>query len=133
VRKLVALLCLAALGACRDGGGSVEELCEAVRSDRSTAAVFSGFDPSDTERALEQLREARLTLGELRDAAPGEVRDDIDVEIAYVQALVDGLAALTEPEPAQSVEVFRQVTADHPGVAEAAATLAAYSEKNCAG
>lgn len=129
----MALLCLGALVACRDGGGSVDELCEAVRSDRSTAAVFSGFDPSDTERALEQLRQARLTLGELRDAAPAEVRSDIDVEIAYVQALVDGLTALTEPEPAQSVEVFRQVTADHPGVSEAAAELASFSNEHCAG
>lgn len=129
----MALLCLAALVACRDGGGSVDELCEAVRSDRSTAAVFSGFDPSDTERALEQLRQARLTLGELRDAAPSEARDDIDVEIAYVQALIDGLASLAEPEPAQSVEVFRQVTADHPGVADAAANLAAFSQEHCSG
>ena len=133
MRRTLALLCLVALVACRSGGGSVEELCDAVRSDRSTAAVFSGFDPSDTERALEQLRQARLTLGELRDAAPDEVRDDIDVEIAYVQALVDELAALTDPEPAQSVEIFRQVTADHPGVAAAATNLAAFSQENCAG
>ena len=77
------------------------------RPDRR-AAVFAGFDPSDTERALAQLRHARVTLGELHDAAPGEVRDDIEVEIAYVQALIDGLGGARRiPNRAESVEVVR--------------------------
>lgn len=131
MRCAVALLCILALVACGGGGGSVKELCTAVRADRSTAAVFSGFDPSDQTRALQQLREARVTLGELRDAAPNDQRHDIDVEIAYVQALVDGLAALTEPDPAKSVEIVRQVTAEHPDVARSAAALEAFSHEHC--
>lgn len=131
MRLAVALLCATALAACRSDKGSIEELCTAVRADRSTVAVFSGFDPSNTERALEQLRAARVTLGELRDVAPDEVRDDLDVEIAYVQALVDGLAGLEGADPAQAVEVVRQVTEDHPEVADAAGELASFSEEHC--
>ncbi|MEO7429911.1 MAG: hypothetical protein ABIY48_11085 [Acidimicrobiales bacterium] len=121
-----------AASACGGGSkGSVAELCAAVRADRSTATVFAGFDPSDTERALTQLRAARVTLGELRDAAPSEVRDELSVEIAYVQAMIDGLKGLAAPDAAQSVEVVRQATADHPKVADAAAALAAFSKQHC--
>jgi len=132
VRRAVALLCLVSvLVGCGGDKGSVAELCKAVRADHSTATVFSGFDPSDTERSLGQLRAARVTLGGLHDAAPGEVRDDLSVEIAYVQALIDGLTEIEGADAAQSVEVVRRVTAEHPKVADAAATLAAFSKKHC--
>ena len=102
-----------------------------MRRDPALLTVFAGFDPSDATRALDQLRTARVSLGELRDAAPDEVRDDLDVEIAYVQALVDGLAAAEGADAADAVEVVRQVTEDHPEVDEAAAELAAFSEEHC--
>lgn len=131
MRRVVLVGCLGALVACGGSKGSAEELCAAVRADRSTAAVFDGFDPTDTVEALEQLRAARLTLGGLRDAAPDEVRDALDVEIAYVQALADTLEPMQDAEPAQVVEAVRQVTADHPGVKAAAGELAAFSDEHC--
>lgn len=120
-----------AIGSCGGAEGSTEELCEIVRTDRTISTVFAGFDPTDTERSLEQLRAARVTLGELRAAAPDEVRDDLDVEIDYVQALVDGLEGVEGGDAGMAVEVVRGVTAEHPGVADAAAALAAYSAKRC--
>lgn len=131
MRRAAAVLATVTLLGCGGGGGSVKELCTAVRANGSSAAVFSGFDPSDTERALEQLRSARVTLGELRDAAPKEVRDELGVEIAYIQALIDGLAPLDGSDAARAVEVVRQVTADHPKVTEAAATLDAFTKEQC--
>ncbi|MGH9274443.1 MAG: hypothetical protein ACRDZU_07335, partial [Acidimicrobiales bacterium] len=86
---------------------------------------------SDPVQALDQLRSARVTLGELRDAAPGELRDALDVEIAYVQALVDELQALDDTDAAAAVEVVRQVTAEHPDVDAAAAELSAYAAEHC--
>lgn len=131
MRRVVALLCVTALAACAGDEGSIDELCTAVRADRSTWEVFSGFDPTNTERALEQLRAARVTLGGLRDVAPDEVRDDLAVEIAYVQALLEGLDELEGADPAQAVEVVRQVTEHHPDVADAASSLAVFSEEQC--
>jgi hypothetical protein len=128
--RAVALLGIAALAAC-SGGGSAAKLCATVRSDRTVAAVFSGFDPTDTEHALEQLRAARVTLGELHDDAPDEVRDDLSVEIDYVQDLIDGIKATEGRDAAEAVEVVRQVTADHDDVTEAASNLAAFSAKHC--
>ena len=129
-RLAVALLCVVAV-ACSGDEGSAEELCTAVRSDPSVTNAFSGFDPTDTERALDQLRAARVTLGELRDAAPAEVRDDLTVEIDYVQALVDGLESVDGREASETVAVVQRITDEHPDVQGAAANLAAFAEESC--
>ena len=133
MRRAVALLCVAALVACSGDEGSAEELCTAVRAQPSLTNAFAGFDPTDTEHALEQLRAARVTLGELRDAAPSEVRDDLTVEIDYVQALVEGLEAVDGHDTSETVTVVQQITDEHPEVADAAANLAAFAEESCSG
>jgi hypothetical protein len=131
MRRAVTLLGAAALVACSGDGGSAEALCAAVRSEPSLTSAFAGFDPTDTERALEQLRAARVTLGELREAAPAEVRDDLTVEIEYVQALVQGLEGVDGRDASETVSVVQQITDDHPGVPQAAANLAAFAEESC--
>lgn len=131
MRRAVALLCVAALVACSDDEGSAAELCAAVREQPGVTNAFAGFDPTDTERALEQLRAARVTLGELRDAAPSEVRDELGVEIAYLQALVEGLETVDGQDPAETVALVQQITDQHPGVEGAAANLAAFAEESC--
>ena len=129
--RAVALLCVAALVACSGDEGSAEELCAAVRSDPSVTSAFVGFDPTDTEHALDQLRAARVTLGELRGAAPAEVRDDLTVEIDYVQALVDGLESVDGREASETVAVVQRITDEHPDVEAAAANLAAFTRESC--
>jgi len=94
--------------------------------------VFEGFDPTDAATALEQLRTARVELGTLKDAAPGEVRDDLEVEIGYVQALIDELEPLQDGVDALQVAASVQAVTDaHPDVAAAAATLEAFSTDRC--
>ena len=135
VRRAAALCAVALVAsgaACSDDDGSAEELCAAIRRDPATLSVFSGFDPSDAGDALDRLRTARVSLGELRDAAPSEIRDDLDVEIAYIQALIDGLSSLEGTDAADAVEVVRQVTEEHPDVDGAAAELEAFSAEHCA-
>lgn len=133
VRRAAALACAAVLaaGACGGDEGSAEELCAATRAQRDAMDVFRGFDPTNSVRALDQLRSARVTLGELRDAAPAEVRDDLTVEIDYVQALVEGLEELDGRDANEAVALVQQITDAHPGVAEAAANLAAFTEESC--
>ena len=135
VRRAAALCAVALVAsgaACSDDEGSAEELCAAGRRDPTTLSGVAGCAPSGAADALDRLRTARVSLGELRDAAPSEVRDDLDVEIAYVQALIDGLSSLEGSDAADAVEVVRQVTEDHPGVDEAAAELEAFSTSHCA-
>lgn len=130
-RRAVVLFGAAALIACGGDEGSAEELCEAVRSEPSITSAFQGFDPTDTEEALEQLRGARVTLGGLRDAAPSEVRDDLTVEIDYVQALIEGLEGVDGRDAAATIAVVQHVTAEHPEVGAAAAELAAFAAETC--
>lgn len=132
LRRAVALLVAAtAAVACSSDDGSAEELCARLRSDPTITTVFRDFDPTDVEAALDQLRTGRVTLGELRDAAPSEVRDDLTVEIDYLQALIDGLREVADGDPADAVAVVQEVTAEHPDVEEAAANLTAFTEESC--
>ncbi len=131
MRRAVALLCAAALVACSGDEGSAEELCAAVREQPALTNAFAGFDPTDTERALEQLRAARVTLGELRDAAPSEVRADLTIEIDYVQALIEGLEAVDGRDTNETVAVVQEITDEHPDVPQAAANLAAFADESC--
>lgn len=127
----MAALAVIALAACNDDdGGSAEALCQAV-AEGELAGTFQGFDPSDPEAALEQLRPARVSLGELLDEAPDEVRDDLEVEIDYVQALIDALDDVEPGDATESALQVQSVTDAHPGVAGAAAALTAFAEREC--
>ena len=120
----------AVLAACNEDEGSSEELCAAVAED-GVVTTLRGFDPTDPEAALDQLRDARVKLGDLLDAAPDDVRDDLQTEIDYVQALVDVLESVEPGDAAESALQIQAVTDAHPGVDEAAADLAAFAEEEC--
>jgi hypothetical protein len=128
LRRAVVLLC--AVAPARDEG-SAEELCAAVRGETGRLDAFEGFDPTDTETALDQLRSARVVLGDLRDAAPAEVRDDLSVEIDYVQALVEGLEGVDGQDAEETVALVQRITDEHPQVAAAQAELTAFAEESC--
>ena len=132
VLPLAAWVALPGLAACTgDDEGSAEDLCAALRDQPSIATAFEGFDPTDVDGALEQLRTALVALGDLRDAAPADLRDDLTVEIDYVQALIEALEPLSGADAVDIVAAVQQVTADHPDVEAAAAELSSFSESTC--
>jgi hypothetical protein len=131
VRRALAALVVLGVAACSDDG-SAEALCRAVAERDGLPATFRGFDPSDPDGALEQLRPARVALGDLLDAAPDEVADDLQVEIDYVQALIDALEEVEPGDAAAAALQVQAVTDTHPDVDEAAANLAAFAERECA-
>jgi hypothetical protein len=127
-----ALLAVALAAGCSDDeAGSAEELCAALRGGESFAGAFEGFDPTDTDPALEQLRAARVELGRLRELAPSEVRADVTVEIDYVQGLVDALEDAAPSDPTAAVGAVRRVTEEHPDVQQATDRLQAWTESTC--
>jgi hypothetical protein len=127
---VTALASVALLGACTKHEGSADELCGVVAANDVTT-VLRGFDPTDPESAVEQLRDARVTLGDLLDVAPDEVHDDLQVEIDYVQALIEALEPVESGDAAESALQVQAVTDAHPGVADAAANLAAFADDKC--
>jgi len=120
-----------AMAGCSDDGGSAEALCTAVAEGDGLSTTFQGFDPTDPEAALEQLRPARVALGNLLDEAPDEVRDDLQVEVDYVQALIDALDGVKPGDATQAAAQVQSVTDAHPDVSDASATLAAFAEREC--
>jgi hypothetical protein len=132
VRRALAVVVLAALAACSDKGGSTESLCTAVGQVDGLASALQGFDPTDPQAALDQLRPVRVILGDLRGEAPDEVRDELQVEIDYVQALIDALEGVPEGDPTAAALQVQAVTDAHPGVQQAADSLAAFTERECA-
>jgi hypothetical protein len=130
-RRLAPIVVAVLLAAgCTDDEGSVEALCDAV-AEAEGFTVLGDFDPTDPEAALDQLRSARVTLGELLDDAPEEVRDDLQVEIDYVQALVDALELVPAGDATESALRIQAVTDAHPGVDDAADNLAAFASEEC--
>jgi hypothetical protein len=128
----LATLAVVGLAACTDDDdGSAEALCAAVADIDDLGATFRGFDPTDPEAALEQLRPARVSLGELLDEAPSSVRDDLQAEIDYVQALIDALEGVEPGDATEAALQVQSVTDAHPDVAEAAAVLTAFAEREC--
>ena len=130
-RRAVAAFAVLAVMACADDEGSAEELCEAVADTGDLASTFQGFDPTDPEVALDQLRSARVALGDLLAVAPEEVEDDIQVEIDYVQALIEALEDVPPGDATESALQVQSVTDAHPGVDEASANLAAFAAEEC--
>lgn len=130
---LAATALFAPLAACAgDDEGSVEELCAAVADRDVFTAVFAdGFDPTDVDTAIEQLRDARLQLGEIREAAPGEIHDELDVEIDAVQRLIEALESAPPGDSAAAVAAVRAVSEELTEVDEASAALETYVEVNC--
>jgi hypothetical protein len=132
-RVLAALVVVALAGACTDDGGterSVAALC-AASSGSDLTEVFDGFDPTDTERALDQLRDARLLLGELHAVAPDEPRDALSAEIAYLDALIDALETAPADDPTAAVAAVNGLDAEQAAANVASGELQAFEDANC--
>jgi hypothetical protein len=129
---LVALLVVATGAACSDDGGSDEELCALVEDSSAYAGRFGqGLDPTDTERALEQLRSARADLARLRAAAPSSVRGALDDELRYVDALVDVIEDVDPEDPGAVVAAVNALEDQRAAADVAALELAAWAEEAC--
>ena len=128
---MAALLSVAALIACTSDSGSVTALCQALDDGKGFATAFQDFDPTDAASALDQLRTARVELGGLKDVAPSAVKDELTVEIDYVQALIDALEALDQADAGEVAVTIQSVADAHPGVAAAASTLQTFATENC--
>ena len=128
----IALLALSVVAACSGDGGSAGDLCRALAGTEGITTQLQGFDPTDRDGALDLLRPARVTLGELRNEAPDEVRDDLQVEIDYVQSLIEGLEQVPAGDPAAAATAVQAVTDAHPDVADASARLQAFADRECA-
>jgi hypothetical protein len=131
----VALLAVVTLGGgCSSGkSGSPEQLCSIVGSGRFGELFQRGLDPTDTDQALAQLRAAAIDLGQLRDAAPSEVRSAVKDELAYISAVTQVLQDVSPDDPAAVVNAVNALKAQRDAAQAASATLQAYQRAHCNG
>jgi len=130
---LVLLLAAASVVACSDDdAGSAEELCSVVGDGRSFAALFDqGFDPTDSQRALSQLAAAKVDLDQLRRAAPAEVRDDLDAEIRYLDAVTGILRGEDPDDPAAVVAAINGLSEERSAAQVASLVLEEFQTEHC--
>ena len=141
MRRIAAVAAVVLLGAlavagggCSDSkGGSAEQLCGIVGSGRFGELFQQGLDPTDTDRALAQLRAAAVDLGQLRDAAPSEVRSSVKDEMAYISAVTKVLQDVSPDTPAAVVNAVNALKAQRDKAEAASATLQGYQDAHCNG
>jgi hypothetical protein len=120
------------LGACSDGGGSADQLCALVGDGRGFTDVFQqGLDPTDTEKALAQLKVASIDLDQLHDAAPSEVRGALRDEIAYVDALTGVLARVDPDDTGAVVAAVNGLRDEREAATRGAARLRTFQTEQC--
>lgn len=107
-------IALAAAACSEDGAGDTETFCDRVRSfNEGTEA----FDLNVADEA--EVEEMATLLDEIREAAPDEIRDDVEARFAYVDDVIaasqgDGEAAqrLADAEPTdeeqERIDAFTQ-------------------------
>jgi hypothetical protein len=130
---LLLAVALVALGAgCSDDGGSDEALCALVGDTSAFTGRFGeGLDPTDTERALDQLGSARADLRRLRAAAPSAVDDALDDELAYVDALIEVIETVDAADPADVVVAINALDEERAAAEVAALELEDWTDEAC--
>lgn len=123
-----------AVGACSKGddAGSAEELCAVLGDGRAYTALFQqGFDPTDTQRALAQLEAASVDLDQLWEAAPADLRDDIDAERAYLDAMDRVIRRVDSDDPAAVVADINALGDERAAAEVASLELRAFARASC--
>ena len=104
------------LAACSDEGGDEETFCAKVREfDEGT----DSFDLNVADEA--EIERVATLLDEIRDAAPREIRDDVETRFAYVDDVIaasqgdtEAAQRLAEAEPTdeaqERIDAFTQET-----------------------
>lgn len=128
----------AALVACgSEKGGANGEYCTLIRAYESDSSDFGDIfsDPDATPETLKEgIDELVAAIGKLRDAAPDELKADVDTVTGTITAVADVLekydydfmALATAPEAAELQARF-----DSAEVVEAGERLDAYTSDTC--
>lgn len=124
-------LAVAALtAACSDNGGDVATFCTAATDTARFEDVFDELDPTDIDAAIATFEQARNAQIELRTDAPGEVRQDIDVQVNFLDELIEGLQA-ADPASDERPDVYADLRPRFDEVEAAGNRLERWVDANC--
>jgi len=133
VRRLAALLvALPLLGGCGDdGSGDLEAFCAAAADRERFEAVFDDLDPTDVDAARATFEQARAEQEALRDLAPDAAREDVEVVLAFVEDLIDGLEPGGGRDERGRPSVYQSLRPRFDEVEAAGERLQTYVETSC--
>jgi hypothetical protein len=93
--------------------------------------VLDDFDVTDSARALVQLDQAHGQLEALRDAAPGEVKDDLSVLIDLIDRLQSATKQVDPAKPETARAAIEPLKDDFGKADDANTNLETYRETTC--
>lgn len=91
--------------------GSTAAFCESARTGENPIDVFDQYDPTNVDTARVQLQRGVERLKQLEHAAPGEIRDDVQVLVAAAEQLVTVLDPAAKDKTAPDASAFDRVEA----------------------
>jgi hypothetical protein len=123
---LATTLVLAALfgSACSGGGGSTKAFCDALRSGDNPLDVFDRYDPTNRATARDQLQRGVDRMKQLEQAAPSEIRGDMQVLVDVGSKVVSAL----DPSGSTAAADFG---ADAQRVTDASAAVRTFASAHC--
>lgn len=129
----VTLAGLLAAGCGDDGGGSGDlvAFCEAAVDHERFETMFDDLDPADVDGARAAFVEAREAQAQLRAVAPEAARGDIDVVIAFVDDLIEGLELAASTDEQSRPSVYQSLRPRFDEVEAAGDRLDLYVDTNC--
>lgn len=119
-------LSLTGVSACSDEAS----FCDLATDPATVGDTLSGLNPDDVPGTLAAVREARDVEATLRSRAPGSIRADIDLLVAYLDDLIDGLEA-ADPTSDERPAIYDQLRPRSEAVSAASARIESYVVANC--
>ena len=127
---LAVVLGLGALGACTKDSGSKTEFCRQIKRAPALGTVVSGFADTDRSTLDDRLDDVSKAYAALRDAAPDDVRGDVNEMSDLVDALVASIRAHPD-DPEAAADAARKAVVANPGGVTSAVKVTDYASKQC--
>jgi hypothetical protein len=125
------LLVASLIGCSSSQSGSAAAFCPLVKDLGRFDTIFDSFDNTDSTRALAQLEQGRSELVKLRDAAPGEIKDDLSVLIDLVDKLIKAVHQVDPKHPETARAAVAKISKDFTKADAANVTLESFRQTNC--
>jgi hypothetical protein len=114
-----------------DGTGDLAAFCDAARDQARFEDVFDDLDPTDTDAARATFARAREEHAALRDLAPPAARGDVEVLLAFVDDLIDGLGPDARMDEQGRPSIYQALRPRFDEVESAGNRLRVYVESSC--
>jgi hypothetical protein len=117
--------------ACGDDNSDVAAFCQRARDQARFDAVFDGFTVTDRADAHARIATAIDELEQLRDLAPGDLRDELGLLLDVLEE-VDGAVDELDPSDPDSVErALAPINERSADIDEANARLETFRQTRC--